>query len=120
MGDQLMPDQLSPQFDAAISLPGSLFELIDNHANTGIFFIKYDLPILFPVEGGGNNINRTTTTQTEVGSRILAATVGAGLNFQNLEKHRNVTVIFRLQLAEGKVNRNLFVAHNFDYMSTLL
>ena len=99
MGD---PIQLSPQLDAAISLPGSLFELIDDNANTSVLFVQYDVPTLFPVDGG-NNVNNIGMTQTKVGSQILAATVGIGLNFQNLEEHRNVVVVFRLQVNEERV-----------------
>ena len=83
-GNQVTPGQLLPQQDVAISLNASLFELIDDRDNVGIFFALYDNSTLFPVDGG-SNINSNKPRQTEVGSRVLAATVGPGLNFQNLD-----------------------------------
>lgn len=100
-GDEVVPGQLLPMQVAAISLPASLFQLIDNRTNIGVFFALYDSSILFPVNGGGN-INSDLPRRTEVvGSRVLAATVGPGLNFEKLEDP--ITIILRLQTTEEKV-----------------
>ena len=88
-----MPGQLLPQQDAAISLPASLFGTIADRENVGVFFALYNTPILFPV-GGGNSTRARAPRRTEVGSSVLAATVGPGLNFSKLQD--NVTVVFRL------------------------
>ena len=90
-----MPGQLSPQQDAAISLPASLFRTITDREDVGIFFALYNSSALFPVNGG---INHNASRQTEVGSRVLAATVGPGLNFPNLAE--NVTIVLRLVTTE--------------------
>ena len=93
-GAQVMPGQpLQNDQDAAIRIPALLFNLINDRDNVGLFFALYDTPTLFPV-GGGNDVNSNAPTGTEVGSRILAATVGPGLNFQNLTV--NITIVLRL------------------------
>ena len=81
-----MPGQLSQDQVAAISLPGSLFQSInDSGDNVGLFFAHYNTPTLFPIDGGS----------AEVGSCVLAATVGGpDLLFQDLVE--NVTIVFRL------------------------
>ena len=88
--DQVTPGRLSPQQDAAISLPASLFQNIIDREDVGIFFALYNTSTLFPVNGG---INRNNSRRREVGSRVLAATVGPGLNFQNLTE--NVIIVLR-------------------------
>ena len=90
-----MPGQLSPQQDAAISLPASLFQNISNREDVGIFFALYNTSTLLPVNGG---INRNASRQREVGSRILAAIVGPGLNFSNLVE--NITIVLQLITTE--------------------
>ena len=90
----MKPGQLLPQQDAAISLNASLFELVDERDDVGIFFALYDTPILFAVDGGTGNINTDGSIQTKVGSRVLAATVGPGLNFRSLDDP--VIVVLRL------------------------
>ena len=100
--DQLEPEQLSLQSDAAISLPASLFERIDDRDNVGIFFALHEASSLFPVGAGdsSNNFNFPS-----VGSHILAATVGVGINFQNLDEP--VSVLFRLQITNNTVSRTV-------------
>ncbi len=93
--DQVMPGQLAPQQDAAISLPASLFQTITDREDVGIFFALYNSSTLFPVDGGRN---RNASRRTEVGSRVLAATVGPGLDFPNLVD--NVTIVLRLVTTE--------------------
>ena len=99
-GDQVEPGQLSAQLDAAISLPASLFKQIDGLTNVGIFFAFYEMSTLFPV--GGGFMNRFSLQRT-VGSYILAATVGPGIDFQNLDEP--VTIVLRLQIAQGSVSK---------------
>lgn len=93
--DQVLPGQLLPQQDAAISLPASLFQTITDREDVGIFFALYNLSTLFPVDGGRN---RNALRQREVGSHILATTVGPGLDFPNLVD--NVTIVLRLITTE--------------------
>ena len=90
-----MPGQLSPQQYAAIRLPASLFRVIGDRDNVSVFFALYDAPILFPVNGG-NSISSDGSIQTEVGSSVLAATVGPDINFMNLEEP--ITIVLRLQV----------------------
>ena len=99
-GDQVEPGQLPAQLDAAISLPASLFQQINDRLVVGLFFAHYDVPTLFPVTGGSDG--STLPRQTVVGSDIIAATVGPGLNFQNLDEP--VTILLRRQVAEGIVS----------------
>ena len=92
--ESMMPGQLSPEQDAAIGLPPSLFKHIDTRINNniGLVFGLYDRPTLFPV--GGQN-NSQIGKRTEVGSSIISALVGVDLEFQNLAQP--VTSTFRLQ-----------------------
>ena len=96
--DQVEPGQLSPQLDAAVSLPATLFEQIDDRDNIGIFFAWHEVSTLFPI--GGNP--SSTPRKASVGSHILAATVGPGINFQNLDEP--VTILLRLQITNGNVS----------------
>ena len=97
--DQVEPGQLSPQLDAAVSLPATLFEQIDdNDSNIGIFFALHEASTLFPI--GGNP--SSTPRRASVGSYILAATVGSDINFQNLDEP--ITVLLRLQITNGSVS----------------
>ena len=59
----------------------------------GIFFAYYDTPTLFVVAGQRES-NSGAPKLSKVGSGVLAATVGPGLNFQNLTE--NVTIVLRL------------------------
>ena len=99
-GYQVEPGQLSAQQSAAISLPASLFEQIEDRPNVGVFFALYEMPTLFPV--GGESDRLMLPVQTAVGSDIIAATVGPGINFQNLDEP--VTIVLRLQVDEGRVS----------------
>ena len=93
LGDGNEVAQLMPSQNAAISLPASLFETITDRENVGLFFALYDTSILFPVNGE-SNISKDTPRQSEVGSRIVATTVGPDLHFENLKE--TVTIILRL------------------------
>lgn len=84
------PGELSPQYDAAVSLPASLFQRITDRDDVGIFFALYNSSVLFPV----NRRNRSSAPRVpKVGSRVLATTVGPGLNFSELTE--NITLVFR-------------------------
>ena len=87
--------ELAPQQDAAVDLPASLFQRIDNQTNVGIFFMLYEMPTLFPVENEDEVDDESINT--EVGSPILSVTVGNGLKFKDLAN--NITIVFRLSAA---------------------
>lgn len=102
-GDEVKIGQLSSELDAAVSLPATLFERIDDRDTIGVFVALYDTPVLFPVGGEYYYVvSNSSSKQRIVGSRVLAATVGPGFNFQNLIEP--VTILLRLQLAEGMVS----------------
>ena len=66
----------------------------------GVFLALYDTPILFPV---GEKIPISNSqARTIVGSQVLAATVGPGINFQDLIEP--VTIILRLRVPKGSVS----------------
>ena len=92
-----MPSQLSPQQDAAIRLPPSLFDELNNLPNVGVFFGRYETSTLFPVGRVSNN-----GRQTQVGSQVLAATVGQNLSLRNLSEP--VTITLKLQTRGGLVS----------------
>ena len=95
-GEQVIPGGLATQEVAAIRIPASLFQRIENvsetrDASVGVFFAVYDVPSLFPLSPANEeNENRT------VGSRILASTVGSGFDFSNLDEP--VSIALRLTL----------------------
>ena len=98
--ENLTTSSLSAQSDTAIILPASLFKLIaDDKDNISLFFIRYVNSTLFPVDG--EKINTNASRRKEVGSNILAATVGLGSEIRDLEE--NVSVVFRLKIPEDKV-----------------
>ena len=103
LGDQVTTDQLAPKQDAAINLPPSLFEQINDSSTVGLFFALYNDPTLFPV--GKRNTDISGLKQTRVGSPVLATTVGPGISFEYLED--NVTVILRTDIVE-EVNNFYF------------
>jgi hypothetical protein len=100
-GDEVEPGQLPLQLDAAISLPASLFQRINDRLNVGIFFAHYEIPSLFPVARESDGF--TLPQQTVIGSDIIASTVGPGLEFQSLDEP--VTILLRLQVTEEVVSR---------------
>ena len=65
---------LSPQQEAAISLPASLFESVQYHDNIGIFFAFYEQSTLFPVNTDDDD--SSAPSQVQVGSPVIASTVG--------------------------------------------
>ena len=97
--DQAMPSQLSSQQAAAITLPPSIFghEILTDHPNVGVFFGRYENSTLFPVRR-----NITNGRLTQVGSQVLAATVGQNLPLRNLPEP--VIITLQLQIREGLVS----------------
>ena len=87
---QVGSGQLHPDQDAAVNLPASIFQRIENLKAIGIFFALYDTPILFPL----NRERRVHNNETSVGSPVLSVTIGPGLNFQDLQN--NITIVLRL------------------------
>ena len=75
--------------DATITLPPSLFGTLAeiNLPTIGVFFGRYETPTLFPV---GRNI--TNGRETQVGSQVIAATVGQNLPIQNLSEPVIITL----------------------------
>lgn len=97
--DQRMSSEISPDEDAAIRLPPSLFQMIKDQTNLGVFFGRYDAATLFPISGENSNSN--SVRQRQVCSRVLAATVGQNIPIQNLEQP--VTVSLKLLTKQGMV-----------------
>ena len=89
------PGELSPDQDAAISLPASLFERVNDQENVGVFFAFYETSTLFPVGRENAVSDNNTARQTQVGSQIVAATVDSSKELTDLENP--VTIVFRLQ-----------------------
>ena len=98
----MTPLQLSSEQDAAINLPQSVFQQINDSENVGVFFGRYEAATLFPVDRG--NIASSVRRQAQVCSRVLAATIGQNVSIQNLEEP--VTVLLRLQSKEGMVRQS--------------
>lgn len=99
--DDFIPNQLSYQPDAAISLPTALFELISVQMNSSLGYAHYNQSNLFPINGG-KYINDSAPRQTIVGTDIVAAAV-VKENFINLDDDMNITVVFLPQIPGGKV-----------------
>ena len=89
------PITLSASETAAAFLPASLFQSITDRNGIGIFFAVYDTGVLFPTANDTETIPRThSSITTVVGSPVLAATVGPGLNFVRLVE--SVMILLRL------------------------
>lgn len=99
-GGEPVLDQMISEQDAAIQLPASLFQVINDVANVGVFFGRYEVATLFPV--GGGNADSGAPRQTQVFSQVLAATVGQNNRLQNLPEPVRLT--FRLQEKDGMVS----------------
>lgn len=96
--------QTISQEDTSISLPPSLFNnqnISLDHPNIGIAFGNYYIATLFPV--GEERAGSIGGKQTQVGSNIVSAIVGRGIEFEKLLEP--VTTRFRLQISQGKVSR---------------
>ena len=96
----MTPNTLAPTQTAFINLPATVFDRVpEDRPNVGVFFALYDNPSLFPVaEAEIENNTRVVT----VLSPVIAATVGPGLFFMDLEPP--VSILLRLQeLGENEV-----------------
>ena len=85
--------QLSPQQVASIHLPASLFAILNDSTQVGVFYGIYENSTLFPVRE--TSASTSALRETQVHSVVLAATVGQNVTIQNLTDF--VTVAFRLQ-----------------------
>ena len=98
---------------AAAFLPASLFGSIKDGTNIGMFFAVYDTAVLFPITNATEIIQGTNTSVTTVlGSPVLAATIGVGLNFSGLKEP--VTIL--LQLNEMDVSDKEHVQEVHGYL----
>lgn len=78
--DEVLPDDAL----ASVSLPPELFRSISNNimSRVGIFFVLYTEPTLFPIR---RPMNDSSSLRSEVASPVVAAAVGPGLRFSNLD-----------------------------------
>lgn len=88
-------DTLPPGAVASVSLPPELFADVIRDP-VGVFFTLYTEPTLFPIRLPMRMENDSTTLRSEVASPIIAATVGPGLDFSNLDP----PVVINLRLVE--------------------
>lgn len=70
---------------ASIALPPNLFQEITDRTQVGVFFGLYNESTLFPVRTREDVASAVPDRTTIVGSPIIAATVGPGLSFNNLQ-----------------------------------
>ena len=85
---------------ASIALPPQLFTKVDSKT-VGVFFALYSQPTLFPVRQPARKDNDTTTLRNEVASSVVAATVGPGLVFRDI----NPPVVINLRLTDLTFNK---------------
>lgn len=98
--------QLTPQQEAVIHLPMSLFGNVNDYQNIGMFFTFYNMSTLFPV--GERDTENSVPSRVKVGSSVIAATVGGdNLIFGNLTEP--VKISFRI--------RNV---HAYNYLITII
>lgn len=107
----MIQGQLLEEQEAAIFLPASLFKAVGvqtSTTNIGIVFGLYENATLFPV---GGDVDNSQTIQTEVYSRVLAATVGQSITVENLQPEESVIVTFRLMNKQGTVSLHTIYTH---------
>ena len=98
-----IPGQLSPQQQAAISLPASLFNNVPSDSigfgdSIGMFFGYYENATLFPVGGASRTDSSTSAPrQPQVCSHVLSATVGQNVVLRGLSPEESVMLTFRLE-----------------------
>lgn len=85
----LSPHPLHPSHTASVSasinLPPSLFDLVpDDRPVIGVFFALYENAHLFPITINATQEPVRSRIQA-IGSPVIAATVGPGLDFVNLD-----------------------------------
>jgi hypothetical protein len=78
-----------------ISLPGTVFERINDTNSTGLVFTLYEESTLFPVRNSTNN----SATRTVVGTRIIAATIAQrNTSFEDLSEP--VIILLPLEIGD--------------------
>ena len=94
MSSLTVPSDAGVPMPMSISLPPSIFKrLSDAEANstTGLVFTVYRKSTLFPV--GRNALSDSLVdTTTKVGTNIIAASVGRGVEFDNLQDAVTITL----------------------------
>lgn len=87
----------------SITLPSSLFQRINSSSNmTGLVFTHYEASTLFPVGEHIRSSNNLTVTQ--VGSQIIAATIGQDIEFEDLRDP--VTITLHIQQGVSEFSRD--------------
>ena len=77
---------------ASIALPSSVFASISDRTQVGQFAGLYKQSILFPVHAWENTMGAVAGRTTIVASPIIAANVGPGLSFNNLEPQVTISL----------------------------
>ena len=95
-------DGLSLLQGANVSLPPSLFQMINSSTNVGVFYGIYNSSTLFPVAALQGN-DTSADRQPQVVSNVVAVTVGQNdMTFENLSQP--VTIVLGLQKEQGMVS----------------
>lgn len=95
------PDDVLPEEAvASVALPPELFAGVSRNP-VGVFFGLYTEPTLFPVRVPVRMENDMSSRRSEVASSIVAATVGPGLDFSDLDP----PVVVNLRLSNITINR---------------
>ena len=89
--EESSPSPLSPDQNASIHLPASLFAQIKNQTDIGVSVGVYETATLFPVSRHSGAVG---SSQTQVCSNVVTAIVGQSMNTENLEDP--VTITFTL------------------------
>ena len=111
-------DAVAGDIVSSIKLPFSVFANIRNQTEVGLFFVLYRKSTLFPLRDRANATGVVDGRTTIVASSIIAATVGLGLSFKNLEP----PVVINLSIAteiNGSVNKLYVFSFIIHYKSTL-
>ena len=93
---------------ASISLPSSVFDNISGRTEVGVFFALYRKSTLFPIRAREHTTGAVAGRATIVGSSIIAATVGPGLSFSNLQSPVMINLSVPTEI-HGSVNLPFFV-----------
>ena len=94
---------LPPGALASVSLPPQLFSTIFDRDLVGVFFALYEEPTLFPPREA-EGVTESTLRQA-VASSVVAANVGPGLDFSNLEPPVEINLRLTTNFT-GFVSRN--------------
>ena len=84
----------TPDLEASIRLPSSLFENITDFDNIGVFFTFYGMSTLFPV-GEREPFKNDIPSRVKVATQVIGSTVGGdNFTFENLSEA--IEVSFKL------------------------